>query len=198
MHYTATVFVADGLDLSYGELQEQVRAQMAPFDQNLKVEEHEGDCPDLCGAARRAAVADRAGCVECRRVGLPDQPARVASRRCGRRTHTCETCGGTGRFSTTRNPRGKWDWWQELDTGISPPPRYRGQVGRRWDGYLLSVGMQTYAVVLPDEGWHDRGDAGLDGPLDGPAYQEWGGRYHETFHVYTKAGCAPFLLDYHS
>lgn len=33
----------------------------------------------------------------------------------------CETCSGTGKYSTTYNPRSKWDWWT---------------IGGRWTGYL--------------------------------------------------------------
>lgn len=34
---------------------------------------------------------------------------------------TCETCGGSGVYRTTRNPNGKWDWFR---------------VGGRWDGVI--------------------------------------------------------------
>lgn len=103
----------------------------------------------------------------------------------------CEECKGTGKYTSTRNPKSKWDWWviggrwDGVTTGgpghdrNNPAPlsarELAGNVTRASDLAADSSSSRIpYALVTPDGEWHARGQMGWFGMSSGDEpRKEW-------------------------
>jgi hypothetical protein len=130
MHFCLYVLLESPFDV-----EREVERRLAPFDENLKVEEHDAECYcdyDLShSVAMRRAEAETGLTVEALRESHDAIPA---YRRPAWRDHIaplwdakdryykelgpnvqfdsdCDTCKGTGVRRTTSNPQGHWDWY---------------------------------------------------------------------------------------
>jgi hypothetical protein len=170
-HYCTLVLAPAGTTIDTAEA--TVADMLAPYDENLEVEDHEDECPclgeiaELAGVeaeyspervARRevlqqalAIVAERVDSETHRESAGEELPVRIAriqdvatrdglaaqyeeldgawtafvdeanrAAEAARRAHPdfrkpnpdCESCGGGGRYRTSANPQGHWDWWE--------------------------------------------------------------------------------------
>lgn len=79
----------------------------------------------------------------------------------------CEECNGSGKYSTTYNPRSKWDWWT---------------IGGRWTGYLRPEYDPTKDPRNLATCWLCQGT--------GKRNDELGRKQRETDPTYTCNGCS--------
>ena len=86
----------------------------------------------------------------------------------------CEDCEGAGVRMTSFNPQAKWDYWTEETLGHTPSA---------WQ-------EATYAIVVPEGGWLDRGDVGSD-------MEQWALTFRKMFLASVREGYVPRVLDYH-
>lgn len=176
-HALVTVFVP--ADKSLDEL-------LAPFSQDLEVEEHDKPCYRL----EWNSDAHDASCHACGGVGT----YRSTSNPRGKWDYWTRL-GGGNQYIDARYPS---------LTGVAFK-----QEGRAWVR-LEAVpvtreiqGMTTFAIVTPDEGWIDRADAGLyeygDGIDRESQEQEWEQRFQRAYaHYSALEGYSVVVCDYHS
>lgn len=134
------------LPLGTTDPESAVATALAPFDENLEVDHHDVDCYCIGSKARQdahVAANLQCGTIESMRDAFHSRPeaertdeawdlliapylaaekiAFEAHPQAKAADHDCDECKGSGKYSTTRNPRSKWDWYS---------------IGGRWSGML--------------------------------------------------------------
>jgi len=119
------------------DIEKSVSELLAPYDQQLEVAEHEESCVcigrEAHASARREAEKKfgttwSAEAEEFEDKTFESDPAKSSP------LPNCEYCSGRGKYKTTYNPNGQWDWWR---------------VGGRYDGVIRDKPSNV--------GWHDIG-----------------------------------------
>lgn len=202
-HFVTTVLIPLSTPSEFVE--SAVAALLAPFDENIEVEEYPTDCYCLDNIARRAgmAAADKEigifSELRERYWALPETerpewtayiaPYEAAAARV-EQSHPlyqkpdpdCEDCQGTGTRLTTYNPDSQWDWWV---------------IGGRWEGWMSQTNSAPvtallqgeekifFALVTPDGQWHGRGEMGWFGmTANEKADDAWAKEVHELLQDY--------------
>jgi len=119
------------------KIKDRVSELLAPFDENVMMEEYENDCYCIGNEARRDAnrAADEKTGTSISKMrkqywNLPKEeqtdkkwseilePWDKVRDECldihplkDKPSPDCRECKGTGRYMTTYNPKSKWDWW---------------------------------------------------------------------------------------
>ena len=110
------------------------------------------------------------------------EPYEVPCDGCTYYNGVCHECRGTGTRKTTYNPLSRYDYYHSLAEA---------------DGHYEEIkpGDATYAIVLPDEGWHSRARDGIVG--NDRSAEEWQGVFEACYRTYTERGFIPVLIDCH-
>lgn len=150
-HFVTCVFVEPEHLPENAAIEARVEQLMAPFDENLEMDEYEDDCycarllarnksSELTEELFGSSIRDDTNESMYDRWKLMDENTRpdwtsvyeawttveksVMDKLPLVPDSTCEECKGTGKITTTYNPNSKWDWWV---------------VGGRWDGWLTGM-----------------------------------------------------------
>ena len=158
-HFVVLVLVPG--DTQKEDIPHAVVEVLEPYDECLKVPQHEQECPCV-GLAAQAEVDEQirkdfnfegmrkkfsslakrkqthkewdamiAPMLEARKKLLEEHPMKNTP------DSTCTCCSGTGKYLTEANPAGKWDWWV---------------VGGRWDGWIFGPEKEKERQKLHESG----------------------------------------------
>ena len=146
-HFVVGVIVP--LGTTKENLEWVVEELLAPYDENMEIDEYETDCGCAEWKAHQKAtskaVEGLGSSMEELREGYDALPEDVRPEwkdwikpltalqenweqkflKTEKPKADCFDCGGTGKYMTTYNPDSKWDWWR---------------VGGRWDGLISKEG----------------------------------------------------------
>jgi hypothetical protein len=153
-------------------IEESVEALLAPYDQQVQGPEHEEACYCVGWKARRRAsrfAEKQCGTIESSEAlelaaKIFDSDAEKSSP-----DSHCQSCSGTGKYKTTYNPDGHWDWWRiggRWDGVIQDKPRVEdwyhvgpenGKLENNFSTpwFLLGHHIIPAAIVTPDGDWHE-------------------------------------------
>ena len=156
----------------------EVDAALAPFNENLEVEEREIGCWD-CGGGGEVDGGD-----------------------------TCGQCDGTGKIPSTYNPDSKWDWYTiggRFDGAASKTGKHliHEKIGQPSDmGNNVCPVSELHkdfcpcALLTPDGRWIERGDVGWWGTLSNDKGEgAWKKEVDEVLAGYR--GCVVVGVDCH-
>jgi len=152
-------------------IEKAVSELLRPYDEQLKVPEHEERCSCIGFSAYRRTyekMRKKFGTTETREAQEFGKETFETDPDASLPQATCELCNGTGKWGTTLNPNGKWDWWSfggRWDRAIQGDPSRTNAFSishtHELDGntttpqFLIDCNITPAAIVTPDGVWHE-------------------------------------------
>jgi hypothetical protein len=154
------------------DIEKKVSELLAPYDQQLQVPEYEKVCYCVGSIARHRAYEatdKKFGATESKEASEFEKETFELDPGKSLPEPDCQSCAGTGKYKTTYNPNGEWDWWsfggrwdraiqndwsRTHPHSISHTHELEGNVST--PQFLIDHDIIPAAIVAPDGHWHGK------------------------------------------